>query len=91
VNPTPLLKRSIFQSVDTEAGSDQRERSLVRLEFFGMPGSEEQTAALVDVYLERAGTQARLAQMGCAPVARQCAPETGGSPRVTADSERAAR
>ncbi len=55
-----------------------------------MPGSEEQAAALVDAYLERAGTLARLAQVERAPVARQCAPEPGGSQRFSADNEGAA-
>ncbi|MGI8421178.1 MAG: tyrosine-type recombinase/integrase [Gaiellaceae bacterium] len=52
-----------------------------------MPGSEEEAATLLDAYLERANTQARLAQVECAPVARHSTPITSGSERITADTE----
>ncbi|HVC87703.1 MAG TPA: tyrosine-type recombinase/integrase, partial [Gaiellaceae bacterium] len=51
-----------------------------------MPGGEDEAAALLNVYLEAANTQARLAQLDDerAPVARQSDTETGGSQRVGA-------
>ena len=57
-----------------------------------MPGSEGEAAALVDAYLERANTQARLAQVKNArasltPVSRQSDTFSGGSQRITADDE----
>ncbi len=57
-----------------------------------MPGSEGEAAALVDAYLERANTQARLAQVknaraSLAPVSRQSDTLSGGSQRITADTE----
>ena len=47
------------------------------------PGSEDEAAELLDAYLQRANTQARLARSRamrerCAAIALQCAAETGG-------------
>lgn len=56
-----------------------------------MPGGEEEAATRIDSYLERANTQARLAQIeDRAPVARQSAPLASGSERITADNDREA-
>ncbi|MEJ7567774.1 MAG: site-specific integrase [Gaiellaceae bacterium] len=54
-----------------------------------MPGSEDEAAARIDAYLERANTLARLAQVDPrGPVVGQSAPLTNGFQRITADSRR---
>ena len=50
-----------------------------------MPGGEGEAAALLDAYLERAATKARLSALSsaenCATVARQSASNSGGIQR----------
>jgi integrase len=101
--------RHTFASLMIAAGVNAKALSVfvghssiqVTFDLYGhlMPGGEAEAAALLDAYLERANTQARLAQVDnegvdvadlddCAPVVRQSDTETGGSERITADERR---
>lgn len=104
--------RHTFASLMIAAGVNAKALSVfvghssiqVTFDLYGhlMPGGEAEAAALLDAYLERANTQARLAQVeapidaavvaeldDCAPVVRQSDTETGGSERISADESEA--
>ena len=52
-----------------------------------MPGGEQEAAALLDAYLARANTRARLAQLdGRGPLVGQSAPDESGSQRLIAEN-----